>query len=384
MPAPRLSLAERPVAVIFSGGDAPGMNACLRAITRLGINRHQVPVLAVRNGYKGLVESAKRARTPEGLAALKAQIEERTGRWGMITPKQDLILMDHAAVSGIVRIGGIVMGSARCLEFHDKAVRAEVIQLLKNLNVRALVVCGGDGSLTGARLLADESDLRIVGIPATIDNDLDYTEMALGVDTALNTLTWAVDHFKDTARSHRRVMILETMGRASGELARMAAIASGAEMVITPNPKKPLTIEAMNQYAETIAEGMRGGRSHTIVLIAEGVTFEPEVVRNRAYVLADAFKNYFANTTDLQDLEIRPSVLGHLQRGGDASPKDSILAAKFSEAAMAEVMKPDGINGVTALERGRVKVVKHGAEAIDDRASMMVAMEELHTTLSSW
>lgn len=360
------------------------MNACLRAVTRLGLNRHQVPVLGIRNGYKGLVDSCKQARTPEGYEKLRAQVAERTGRWGMITGGQNLILMDHAAVSGIVRTGGIVLGSARCLDFHEKPVRDEAVALLKNLGVRALIVCGGDGSLTGAKLLSEESDLRVIGIPATIDNDLDFTEMALGVDTALNTLTWAVDHFKDTARSHRRVMILETMGRASGELARMAAIASGAEVVITPNPNKPLTRAAMDKLAANIAAGMRGGRSHTIVLIAEGVVIEPEIVRNRAYVLADVFKDYFKQTDDLSDLEIRPSVLGHLQRGGLASPQDSILAARFSEAAVAEAMKPDGRSGITALKRGRVDIVPYGAEPIEDRTAMMHDMEELHAVLSSW
>ncbi len=384
MPPPRLSLDEKPIAVLFSGGDAPGMNSCLRAVTRLGINRHCVPILAIRNGYRGLVDSANAASTPEGFAALRAQIEERTGRWGMITPNQDIVLMDHAAVSGIVRTGGIQLGSARCLAFHEASVRQSAIDLLKKLNVRGIIVCGGDGSLAGARLLAEESDLRVMGVPATIDNDLDFTEMALGVDTALHTLTWAVDHFKDTARSHRRVMILETMGRASGELARLAAIASGAEMVLTPNPEKPLTREGMHTVAAEIGDGMRKGRSHTILLVAEGVTFEPERRRNRAYVLADAFKDYFQQTSDLQDLEIRPSVLGHLQRGGDASPKDSILAARFSEAAMREIMEPGGINGVTALQHGRVKVVPFDAPAIEDRKSTMAAMDELHATLSSW
>jgi 6-phosphofructokinase 1 len=384
MSSPSLTLSAQPVALLFSGGDAPGMNACLRAVTRLGLNRHQVPVLGIRNGYKGLVDACKQVRADGGYEKLRAQIEERTGRWGMITGGQNLILMDHASVSGIVRTGGIVLGSARCLDFHEKAVRAEAVALLKNLGVRALVVCGGDGSLTGAKLLAEESDLRVIGIPATIDNDLDFTEMALGVDTALNTLTWAVDHFKDTARSHRRVMILETMGRASGELARMAAIASGAEVVITPNPNRPLTRAAMERLAASIAAGMRGGRSHTIVLIAEGVEFAPEIIRNRAYVLADAFKEYFQRTEDLSDLEIRPSVLGHLQRGGLASPQDSILAARFSEAAMEEAIKPEGRSGITALKRGRVDIVSYDAMAIEDRRAIMQDMEDLHGVLSSW
>ena len=233
------------------------MNAFLRAVTRLGINRHNVPVLGVRNGYSGLVAAAKKSSTAESFAKTRAEIEQRQGRWGMISDAQDFILMDHPSVSGIVGTGGTILGSARCLDFHKKEVRAEVIALLAKLGIRALIVCGGDGSLSGARLLAEESDLRIIGVPATIDNDLLFTEMALGVDTAVNTLTWAVSHFKDTARSHRRVMVLETMGRESGELARFAAIASGAEMVVTPDTGNPLTEEVDEETAARHASPCR-------------------------------------------------------------------------------------------------------------------------------
>jgi 6-phosphofructokinase 1 len=226
---------EQSVAVLFSGGDAPGMNAFLRAIVRLGLNREKIAVLGIRDGYRGLVRTARTVNgDAEALVRLKKDIATHTGRAGLISEQLHIIQMDHASVSGIMGKGGTILGSARCLEFHEKKVREKVIQLLKGLNVRALVVVGGDGSLTGARLLAEESDLRVIGIPATIDNDLQFTDMALGVDTAVNTLVWAVDHFIDTARSHRRVMVLETMGRASGDLARMAGLASGAEMIITP------------------------------------------------------------------------------------------------------------------------------------------------------
>jgi 6-phosphofructokinase 1 len=379
------SLADHPIAVLFSGGDAPGMNAFLRAVTRLALNRHKVPVLGVRNGYSGLVAAANKASTDKGFDVIKSNIDERQGQWGMISKGQDFILMDHPSVSGIVGTGGIILGSARCLDFHKKEVRAEVIALLKKLGVRALIVCGGDGSLTGARLLAKESKLRIVGVPATIDNDLLFTEMALGVDTAVSTLTWAVDHFKDTARSHRRVMVLETMGRESGELARFAAIASGAEMIVTPDASQALTKAGMNKLGAQLEKGMLAGRSHAIVLIAEGVKFKPEVKRNRAYVLADAIQEYFARPKGpFRDLEIRPSVLGHLQRGGHTTPQDCILAARFAEAALAEIMKPNGKNGITALCSGRVEVVGFDAPALPDRNTMSESYAALHKDLSSW
>ena len=373
------TFADHPVAVLFSGGDAPGMNAFLRAATRISLSRHHVPVVGVRNGYAGLVEASKMDFEP-----LRAQVEERIGRWGMITSRQPLVLMDHSAVSGIVGTGGTILGSARCLDFHKPEVRARVIELLTRLGVRALIVCGGDGSLSGARKLAEESSLRIIGVPATIDNDLDFTQMSLGVDTAVNTLVWAVDHFKDTARAHRRVMILETMGRGSGELARLAAIAAGAEMVITPDPK-PLTREDMQALAASIENGMKAGRSHAIVLIAEGVKVEPEIKRNRAYILADVFKEYLEREGGpFNDLEIRPSVLGHLQRGGHTSPQDCILAARFAEAAMKEIMREGGGNGVTALRGGHVEIVPFDAPPVEDAEERSNAYLHLHESLSSW
>jgi 6-phosphofructokinase 1 len=371
------------------------MNALLRAVTRLGLNQHNVPVIGVRNGYAGLVEAARVTKgNPAALEELKASLIKKPGRAGLITRKQQLISMDHEVVSGIVRAGGTILGSARCLSFHEPEVRADVIRLLKDLDVQALVVCGGDGSLTGARLLAEESDLKVVGVPGTIDNDLDFTDMAVGVDTALNTLSWAVDHFKDTARSHRRIMILETMGRASGELARLAAVASGAELVITPRENQPLTAEEMHQYAATLVAGMEGGRSHSIVLIAEGVRFTDDIEaenlmgsqepRNRAYVLASYFKAHFKATGgEFAELEVRPSVLGHLQRGGMASPQDSILAARFAEAALNQALVAKEC-GITALRAGRITIVPFGAAAVADRQEQMDASTQLHSYLSYW
>jgi 6-phosphofructokinase 1 len=377
--------AQAPVAVLLSGGDAPGMNAFLRAVVRLGLNRHHVPVLGVRSGYKGLVRAARVVGAdPEALVQLKQEIAQHPGMAGLIQPQQYLIEMDHRSVSGIMGKGGTMLGSARCLEFHEPEVRAGAIRLLKNLGVRALVVVGGDGSLAGARRLAEESDLRVIGVPATIDNDLQFTEMALGVDTAVHTLVWAVDHFIDTARSHRRVMVLETMGRESGDLARMAALASGAEMVITPEGGA-LTEERMEFLASQIEGAMTRGRGHAIVLVAEGVKTDPPQTRNRAYVLMDAFQRYFQRAGGpFPDLEVRPSVLGHLQRGGHATPQDCILAARFAERAWEEIMAPVSRNGITALRHNRVEMVPFGATAMPERAAASAEMESLHADLANW
>jgi 6-phosphofructokinase 1 len=188
-------------------------------------------------------------------------------------------------------------------------------------------------------------------------------------------------------------MVLETMGARSGELARMSAIASGAEVVVTPNPNHPLTKEGMEILAASIEVGFDAGRSHTIVLIAEGVDFEPEEYwddakankRNRAYVLADAFKAYFQRPGGpYADMEIRPSVLGHLQRGGHTTPADCILAARFAEAAMEEITRPGGGNGVTAQRGGVVKVVGFDSPAPSDSRQRSADYLKLHRALSSW
>lgn len=376
---------EQPVAVLCSGGDAPGMNAFLRALVRLGLNRHQVPVFGVRDGYRGLVRAARTVNgDSESLVRLKQDIASKPGHRGLIDAQQSIIHMDHASVSGIMGKGGTILGSARCLDFHKPEVRRSVVELLENLGIRSLVVVGGDGSLTGARLLAEESSLRIIGVPATIDNDLQFTEMALGVDTAVQTLVWAVDHFIDTARSHRRVMVLETMGRESGDLARMAALASGAEMVITPETG-PLTDSQMAALAEKLEGAMTRGRGHAIVLIAEGVKFDPPQTRNCAYVLRDAFQKYFQREGGpFQDLEVRPSVLGHLQRGGHTTPQDCILAARFAEQAWEAILDPKGRNGITALRQNKVEIVPFGCPDMPERAEHSREMDSLHDDLAFW
>ncbi len=379
------SFPEQSVAVLFSGGDSPGMNAFLRALVRLGLNREKIAVLGIRDGYRGLVRASRIVNgDADALVRLKNTIASHPGRAGLINEQLDFIQMDHASVSGIVGKGGTILGSARCLEFHDKEVRAKAIQLLKNLNVRALVVVGGDGSLSGAKLLAEESDLRVIGVPATIDNDLQFTDMALGVDTAVNTLVWAVDHFIDTARSHRRVMVLETMGRASGDLARMAGLASGAEMIVTPETGA-LKAADMKQLAARIEGAMTRGRGHAIVLVAEGVKFDPPQKRNRAYVLMDAFQEYFQRKGGpFPDLEVRPSVLGHLQRGGHTTPQDCILAARFADCAWKTVIAANGENGITALRKNIVEIVPYGEPDMPERAAFSTEMDQLHRDLSSW
>jgi 6-phosphofructokinase 1 len=179
-------------------------------------------------------------------------------------------------------------------------------------------------------------------------------------------------------------MVLETMGRESGDLARMAALASGAEMVITPEGG-PLTEERMASLAAQIEGAMTRGRGHAIVLVAEGVKTEPPQTRNRAYVLTDAFQRYFQREGGpFPDLEVRPSVLGHLQRGGHTTPADCMLAARFAEKAWEEIMSPTSQNGITALRNNRVEIVPFGVEAMPERAVQSLAMDHLHADLANW
>ena len=227
------------VAILFSGDDTPGMNPYLRHFVRLGLNRHGIEVLGIKDGYSGLVNLARRVESGQStVATCLKDIDTHKGLSGVDRADQSLVLLDHRSVSGLLSRGGIMLAASRCPDFLDPEVRRRAAGLLEDLGVRAVVVCGGDGSLIGASSLANESSLRVIGIPASIDNGLPMTEMALGVDTAVNTLAWAVAHLSGTAVNHHRIMVFEVMGKKSGDLTRMAALASGAEIVVTPEARK--------------------------------------------------------------------------------------------------------------------------------------------------
>lgn len=375
-------------AVLFSGGDAPGMNSLLRAIVRLANNRYALPVLGILDGYKGLVRSSRRLSSGAmTLEQLKTNILERRGQEGLLAHDQELVLMTNASVTGAVVQGGILLRSARCKEFKAKPeLRLQVIEMLKSLGVRSLIICGGDGSLSGAKALVEEGGLKVIGIPSTIDNDLPVTEMALGVHSAVATIVWAVDHFKDTARSHRRVMVLETMGRESGVLTQLAAIASGAEYAIIPEEGK-LTEDRMMQIAKEVEGAMKRGRTHTIILIAEGVKFEPAATEFPAFVLAKFLEKHFSRDQDPdgdQEVEVRPSVLGHMQRGGRPDPADAILAANFAECAWEAIIDNKAASGVVAMRDGKVRVVPFESTTDQRDESQWRKTAALQRALSGW
>jgi 6-phosphofructokinase 1 len=378
-----LSLFDQgPVALLFSGGDSPGMNAFLRAAVRLGMNRDQAPVLGILEGYSGLVRTVKQLEAGEiTLQKLRRNIARRPGVIGLKAHSQHIVRMDQESVSGLVVQGGIMLRSARSMEFREPERRQQIIQLLHDLKVRALIVCGGDGSLAGAEALKNESDLQVIGVPGTIDNDLPITDFSLGVHSAIGTLVREIDAIKDTARSHRRVMVMETMGRHSGELTQLAAIASGAEHAIIPEDGF-LTNDRIRKLAEEMEGALSHGRSHSIVLVAEGVQMDKHPWESPAWVVSSRLAEAFRHGP-FKDIETRATVLGHLQRGGRPAPYDALLAAEFASVAW-DAIAAGRQSGVTVLQNGEFKLVPFGSPPACDREARLKRLHLLHASLSAW
>lgn len=286
----------RRIAVLTSGGDAPGMNAAIRAVVRTGIARGW-EVLGVRRGYAGLVQ----------------------GEMGPLSARD---------VGGILQLGGTVLGSARCPEFRTEGGRRRALDALAAHGVEALVVIGGNGSQAGAYELS-RMGFPVVGVASTIDNDLVGSDVTIGFDTALNVALEAIDRLKTTASSHGRAFLVEVMGRDCGHLALLAGIAGGAEAVAIPE---------VETDPEALARELRAayerGKSHALVVVAEGAAY------NAAH-LADYFR---ANEKRL-GFELRVTILGHVQRGGAPGAADRLLATRLGAAA------------VDALARGEAGVL---------------------------
>ena len=273
------------IGVLTSGGDAPGMNAAIRAVTRAAIF-NDMRVFGIYRGYRGLISN---------------EIEEfRTN-----------------SVSNIIQQGGTILKTARCDEFMTEAGRKIAYENMQRHEMDALVVIGGDGSLTGAGIFANEHNIPIVGLPGTIDNDLNGTDTTIGYDTALNTIMQSMDKIRDTATSHERLFFVEVMGRNCGYLALNSAIASGAEAAIIPE----ISIEK-DQLGELIEQGFRKSKSSSMVLVAESE------VTGGAMKLAERVKKQYPQ------YDVRVSILGHLQRGGSPTAQDRILASRMGVAAI--------------------------------------------------
>ena len=270
------------IAILTSGGDAPGMNACIRACVRSAINSG-LEVYGVDRGYKGLVENK-------------------------------IFPMDTHAVCDIIQRGGTILKSARCLEFKNTETRKIAADNLKRLGIEGLVVIGGDGSITGAKMLSDEYGINVVGIPGTIDNDLAYTDFTLGFDTAVNTVLWAINALRDTMTSHDRVSILKVMGRHCGDIALYAGICGGAEYILVPEIPYDLP-----KIASEIKCNHEKGKTASIVILAEGAGNEQEV---KTIISA------------ISGADVKFTTLGHVQRGGTPTMFDRMLAAKFGVKAI--------------------------------------------------
>ncbi|HEY76221.1 MAG TPA: 6-phosphofructokinase [Thermoflexia bacterium] len=278
------------IAVLTSGGDGPGLNPCIRAVTRMAIHLG-AEVLGVERGFTGLINGNMRA-------------------------------LERRSVGGIMGRGGTFLGTDRCKEFYTLQGQRKALRTLNRLGVDGLVIIGGNGSLSGA-LALHRLGFPVVGVPATIDNDVNGTDIAIGVDTALNTILDAIDRIKDTASSHQRAFLIETMGRNSGYLALVSGLAGGAEMVLIPEVDTP-----MEEVAEAVGYAYERGKSHCIIIVAEG--WKPGT---RALV------DYLKGREDELGFEVRLTVLGHIQRGGAPSAFDRLLATRLGAAAARELIE---------------------------------------------
>jgi len=371
------------LAVLFSGGDSPGMNAFLRALVRLGLNAFGATLYGIRDGFAGLGRISR--ETEYGTLTypeLQSQLEQDRPLEAHLRGTLDIVPLRHQSVSGLAGRPGIVLGAARYPQFANPELRADVARFLQKLDVSQLVVCGGNGSLRAAEILAGETGIQVIGVPGTIDNDVDCTETSLGFDSAVNTLVWTVDRFAHTADSHHRVMVLQVMGRDSGELARTAALATGAEIVVTPERGR-LTADRFRGIADRLENLLRRGKRHAIVLVAQGVKIDPPSDHEPATVFAQMLQNHFENAEALsRHVEVRESILGHLQRGGSPSAADRVLAAQFADAVWNAVRRRSG-SGTVGLRRGRVVFQPFGAAANRDRRDRE-HLYEIAKGISKW
>ncbi|HEY9089623.1 MAG TPA: 6-phosphofructokinase [Anaerolineaceae bacterium] len=278
------------IAVLTSGGDAPGMNAAIRAVVRTGV-AHGLEVYGVRNGYQGLIN-------------------------GRMQP------LGARDVGGILQRGGTMLGSARSPEFHTEEGQILALRMLHEYLIDGLVVIGGNGSQTGNEAIFRRG-FPTVGVASTIDNDLYGSEITIGVDTALNIALEAIDRLKTTASSHQRAFLVEVMGRNCGYLALMSGIAGGAEAVVLPELEQ--NPEAI---AEVINAAYQRGKAHALIVVAEGARYN-----------ASALIEYFNQHQDRLGFSVRATQLGHVQRGGDPSAFDRILASRLGAAAVEALIR---------------------------------------------
>mgnify|MGYP000144454078 CR=1 FL=1 len=297
----------RNIAVLTSGGDAPGMNAAIRAVVR-ACSFYNIECTGVYRGYQGLLDG-------------------------------DFEKLDARSVRNVINKGGTFLKSSRCEDFRKPEGRKLAYDNLKLAGVDALIVSGGNGTFTGAQLLIDEYDFPVVGIPATIDNDINGTDYTLGYDTALNTVVEAIDKIRDTASSHNRLFLIEVMGRDAGDIALNSGVGAGAEEIMIPEES-----DSMNRLMKSLKISREKGKTSSIIVVAEG-----DKSGKNVFELADHIND------DLEDYnyDIRVSVLGHIQRGGKPSCFDRVLASRLGVGAVETILNGT-YNVMMGVERKKV------------------------------
>ncbi len=275
------------IGVLTSGGDAPGMNAAIRAIVRYGISQ-KIEVHGILKGYSGLLE-------------------------------KQIIPMNASSVANIIQRGGTVLKTDRCEAFFKKEVREKAAEILKTASIQALIVIGGDGSFAGAYALEKETGFPVIGVPGTIDNDIPFSENSIGFDTAVNTALQAIDRIRDTASSHDRLFLVEVMGRSSGFIALETGIGGGAETVLLPGKKT-----STDKICTTILRGIKRGKTSSIIVVAEG---------KKA-----GLSQKIAEDLTRRGFNPRVCILGHTQRGGTPTALDRYLASVLGASAVAYLL----------------------------------------------
>jgi len=319
------------IAVFTSGGDAPGMNACIRSVVRTAVYNN-LEVVGVKDGFQGMIDNT-------------------------------FVPLTARSVANIIQRGGTILRTARSEAFRTKDGRENAFLNIQKQKIDGIVCIGGDGSFAGSEVFSNEFSIPIIGIPGTIDNDIRGTDFTLGFDTAVNTVVQCVDKLRDTASSHKRLFIVEVMGRDAGNLAVHAGIACGAEDILIPE-----TPTFIDKLIAKLKSGRSKNKLSGIVLVSEGDEF------GGAYKVAEAIKN------QLPEYELRVSVLGHLQRGGSPTANDRLLGSILGNAAVEQLLK-----GNTKLMVGLVKnevICTPFSRALKGHACISDKLLELNTILA--
>lgn len=313
------------IGILTSGGDAPGMNAVIRAVVRTALY-NDLEVVGIQHGYEGLLN-------------------------------ESFIRLDHASVGDIIQRGGTILKTARSKRFITPKGQLLASDNLKSHGIEGLVVCGGDGTFNGAMKLS-QYGIRVIGIPCTIDNDMAYTEFTIGFDTAINTVINAIGNIRDTSSSHERTSIVEVMGRDCGDIAIYSGMACGADSILIP--EIPVDLELICQ---NISAGVKRGKSHTIIIKAEGVDISSET-------LAEVIE-------EKTHQEVRSTVLAHIQRGGSPSARDRVLASEMGHRAVQLLMTGRtnlavGINGAQIIDVPLEEAVSYRSDVQDFRMLSLI------------